>query len=85
MDEEYQNIPFPFEEIKNPGFATRLTWGLGMLQGYLNTWSAVQHYIHKNKSNPVNELMDKIRSEFGDEIKLHITFPLFMRMGIIKK
>jgi len=85
VDEEYQNIPFPFEEITNPGFATRLTWGLEMLQGYLNTWSAVQHYIQKNKSNPVNELMERIRSEFRDDIKVHITFPVFMRLGIIKK
>src|SRR6266404_7640473 len=36
VDEEYRNIPFPFEEIKNPGFATHVQWNLEELEGYLN-------------------------------------------------
>ncbi len=85
VDEEYKNIPFPFDEIKNPGFATRLQWNLDMLEGYLNTWSAVQHYIQKNGINPVNDLMKEIKLLFHNEIKLQMTFPIFMRIGVIKK
>jgi ubiquinone/menaquinone biosynthesis C-methylase UbiE len=85
VDEEYKNIPFPFEEVRNPGFATHLQWNLDQLKGYLNTWSAVQHYIQINKVNPVNELMDKIKLQSGSGIKLHMVFPIFMRIGIIKK
>jgi len=85
VDEEYKNIPLPFEEIKNPGFTTHLLWDMQMLEGYLNTWSAVQHYISKNNTNPVNELMTEIRTELGDDMKLLIHFPVFMRIGIIHK
>jgi SAM-dependent methyltransferase len=85
VDEEYRNIPMPFNEIKNPGFSTRLTWDLESLEGYLNTWSAVQNYIRKNRANPVNELMVKIRSNIGDNAKISMTFPIFMRIGVITK
>jgi hypothetical protein len=85
VDQEYRSIPFPFEEIKNPGFATYLKWDLNILEGYLNTWSAVQHYIRKNNINPVNELMKEIKSMFNEGVELQITFPVFLRLGIIKK
>lgn len=85
VDEEYKTIPFPFEEIPNQGFATKLEWNLETLEGYLNTWSAVQHYIKKNNTNPVDDLMNKIRTEFDRNIQLKMTFPIFMRIGKIKK
>jgi len=85
VDARYDTIPFPFEEISNPGFATLLDWDLETLEGYLNTWSAVQHYVKKNNINPVSDLMEKIRTEFDRDIQLNVTFPIFMRIGIIKK
>jgi SAM-dependent methyltransferase len=85
VEDEYKTIPFPFKEIHNTGFATRLEWNLVTLEGYLNTWSAVQHYIRKNNINPVSQLMEKIRTEFDRDIKLRMTFPIFMRIGTIKK
>jgi ubiquinone/menaquinone biosynthesis C-methylase UbiE len=85
VDEEYKNIPMPFTEIRNPGFATQLLWDLQTLEGYLNTWSAVQHYIRINRVNPVNQLMEQVKQELGTNNKVLMTFPIFMRMGIIEK
>jgi len=85
VDEEYKNLPFPFEEIQNPGFATKLTWDLETFEGYLNTWSAVQHYIKQNNSNPVTGLLSEVRKKFDDNIQLNMTFPIFMKCGRIKK
>jgi SAM-dependent methyltransferase len=85
VEEEYKNIPFPFEEIKNPGFTTKLVWDLDTLEGYLNTWSAVQHFIQKNRVNPVTEFMEDVKTIFNSHLQLQISFPVFMRMGIIKK
>jgi len=84
VDEHYKTIPFPFNEIPNPGFATALHWNLDHFEGYLNTWSAVQHFIKANNSNPVSHIMQKIRTEFDRDIQLKMTFPIFMRIGIIK-
>jgi SAM-dependent methyltransferase len=85
VDEEYNNIPMPFREVRTPGFATQLLWDLQTLEGYLNTWSAVQHYIRKNGVNPVNQLMGEVRHEVGADGRVLMTFPIFMRMGIISK
>lgn len=84
VDHLYSTIPFPFREIPNPGFNTMLSWNVDTLEGYLNTWSAVQHYIKKNNSNPVPGLIKTIREKAGNT-PLEVTFPVFMRMGIIEK
>jgi ubiquinone/menaquinone biosynthesis C-methylase UbiE len=85
VDEQYKNIPMPFEEIPNPGFVTNLEWNLETLEGYLNTWSAVQHFIKKNNFNPVKEFMQEVRQKFDENIQLNMIFPIFMRIGRIKK
>lgn len=85
VDNLYKTIPFPFREIPNPGFKTVLTWDIDTLDGYLNTWSAVQHYIRKNNTNPVNDLIKKIREKMDSAVKITATFPIFMRIGIIEK
>lgn len=85
VDEEYKNIPFPFEEIGNPAFATHLGWDLDTLEGYLNTWSAVRHYRRLHKQNPVDDLMREVKTRLNPDIQLQMTFPIFMRIGRIKK
>lgn len=85
VDEAYKNIPLPFSELPTPGFATLLNWDLATLQGYLNTWSAVQHYIRLHGENPIDELITEIRSIAGANATLKVIFPIFMRLGIITK
>jgi SAM-dependent methyltransferase len=86
VEQDYKTIPFPFEEIENPGFEYHVQWSLFQLEGYLNTWSGVHNYIKQKGSNPVSVFMHLISQKFGPAKVLAITFPLFMRMGrIIKK
>jgi ubiquinone/menaquinone biosynthesis C-methylase UbiE len=84
IDEKYQTILFPFEEIKSPSFEMHFEWTLAELAGYINTWSAVQKFIQLNQSNPVNELINSIQPHWKSERKL-VTFPLFSRLGVIRK
>lgn len=84
IDSHYADIPFPFEELPCPGFAMHYEWTAEHMAGYLNSWSAVQHYIKANGSNPVDIIKDDLRNAWGDE-ELHVTFPIFMRAGIITK
>ncbi len=80
IDEQYQTITFPFQEIKTPPFEFSFQWTLPELQGYLTTWSAVQKFIKANNFNPVDGLIEKIRSQWSSETK-QIRFPLFTRIG----
>jgi SAM-dependent methyltransferase len=84
IDEKYQTIPFPFEEVKSPTFTFSVEWTIEELQGYLGTWSAVQKFIKVNQLNPVDKLIDSIGPHWTEN-KKSIHFPLFLRMGIIRK
>lgn len=77
IDEKYQTIPFPFEEIACPEFQIRDTWNREQLLGYLNTWSAVKHYTDKHQQNPIEAILDQLPA--FDLIR--ITFPILMRAG----
>lgn len=84
IDENYRTIPFPFEEIETPMFMNKQQWSFEHLIGYLNTWSAVKHYIRKNKNNPIDELEIELKKLWKDgEIK-EVKFPILLRIGEIK-
>jgi len=84
VDDNYSTIPFPFQEIQTPLFEIHFEWTLEELQGYFNTWSALQKFITANQTNPVDDLMKKIRAIEKNE-KMKIVFPLHLRMGRIEK
>lgn len=77
IDGNYRTIPFPFEEIEVPEFVIRNSWNREQLLGYLNTWSAVKHYVDKNGMSPV----DLILSELPDFDSVKILFPVIFRVG----
>jgi SAM-dependent methyltransferase len=84
IDSHFADIPFPFEELPCPGFAMHYNWTAEHMVGYLNSWSAVQHYIKANGGNPVDIIKDDLIKAWGDGER-HVTFPIFMRAGIITK
>jgi SAM-dependent methyltransferase len=84
VDDNYANIPFPFEEIKTPAFAIKVNWSLQDLEGYLHTWSALQKFIAVNNSSPVDALVKQIEPLWGTVEKREIIFPLHLRLGTIK-
>jgi len=84
VDTHYATIPFPFKEIECPVFEIPFRWSLHELEGYINTWSAVQKFIKANDYNPVNDLIEKIRPFWKDE-SMKVVFPVYMRMGQVLK
>jgi hypothetical protein len=82
VDEKYQTIPFPFEEIAAPGFNMEYDWTVEDLEGYINTWSATQKFIHANHFNPVVKLIQDVRP-LWNENKMKVRFPLHVRIGRI--
>lgn len=81
IDSHYTTIPFPFKEIPCPGFTMNYNWEVDQVIGYLNTWSAVQHYIRKNNTNPVNAFGEILKKAWGKPVKRKVSFPVFMRVG----
>jgi hypothetical protein len=58
-----------------------LHWGKEHVTGYLNTWSAVKHFIKKNGYNPVENLQHKIEQAWGNQDEREVQFPILLRVG----
>ena len=84
VDENYETIPFPFEEVKADKFVDEYTWSFEHLLGYLGSWSAVQHYIKKNGSNPIDLIKEELKESWENSDN-KVTFPLLLRIGKMKK
>lgn len=85
IDEHYKTIPFPFDEIKAPSLTNTQYWTLDHLIGYLNTWSAVTHFIKQNHVNPVDKLRTEIEKYWGKRQIKPVRFPVLIRTGRVKK
>lgn len=82
IEEAYQTIPFPFNEIEgNNSFTIHKRWSLAELEGFLNSWSAVQQYVQEQGQNPVRPFIESLKSVWGGESRKEVRFPIFLRMG----
>ncbi len=85
LDNEYQTIPFPFGEIPSPSFQNDYQWSLDQLEGYFNSWSAVQKMKFDQGYNPVNDTITKLSNVLADTQHISVTFPVYLRLGKIGK
>ena len=83
LDENYETIPFPFDEIPAKKFTNEFEWTFEQLIGYLGTWSAVQHYRDKKSSDPIELIHDELKKVWETTDK-KVTFPLLLRIGKLK-
>lgn len=81
IDEAYQTIPFPFQEISFPAFQMNTVWTLADLIGYINTWSAVKYWIKDKGFNPTMALAEELALVWPNETNVSIRFPLLIRVG----
>ena len=82
VDDKYQSIPFPFEELVAPLFKMEARWNLDRLVGYLGTWSSVQKFKDKHDADPIEIVKKDLRKAWGrpeDEKEIH--WPIHMRIG----
>ena len=82
VDDKYQSIIFPFEELSTPSFEMEARWNLDHLIGYLRTWSAVQRFKEKHSTDPVEAFAQDIMRMWGrPEENKRIRWPITMRVG----
>jgi hypothetical protein len=81
VENEYRDIPFPFEPITVPAFKIETTWTVDQFAGYLTSWSATQKYIQLHGVNPVHKFKEHVRSLWPTNELKRVTFPLFAKLG----
>ena len=80
IDEHYQTIPFPFQELAVPALALHYTWSSMQLLQYLATWSGVQHYQRQHpQEDPLLEMRECLATKANPQVKL--SFPVLLRVG----
>jgi ubiquinone/menaquinone biosynthesis C-methylase UbiE len=81
VDEYYRTIPFPFKEIEPPKLYNTYEWNIEHFIGYVETWSAVQHYIKANNQNPVDLIYKDLEQTWGTNAAKAVKFPILLRIG----
>ena len=82
--EKFDQLPFPFTEIVTPSFDMVAHWNVEHLLGYLRTWSATQHFVAAHKRDPLQNIENELRSEWGDAGQLRrVVWPLTLRVGTL--
>ncbi len=85
LEEHYQNISFPFDEITSPDFFMTAAWNLEDLIGYLGTWSATQRFIARKKADPRIDLRVQLQKVWREPEELkRIIWPLYLRAGRLR-
>ncbi len=80
VESAYRDIEFPFDEIDAPAFRMTSSWGFDHLLGYLGTWSALKRFMKTEGSNPLEDLLPRLREAWGDAEVREVSWPLGMRV-----
>lgn len=85
LEERYETLPFPFEEIKPPEFEMQATWKLENMAGFLASWSAVRKLVEAQGESAFNEPIRELERIWkkGTEAR-EIRWPLYFRIGKLK-
>lgn len=60
VDDHYQSIYFPFNDVQRKIFSIEKHWNLTDFLGYLSMWSAVQTYQNQHNEDPVKRFAEPI-------------------------
>lgn len=81
VDNEYRDIPFPFERVGAPAFSLEHEWTLEQVAGYLRSMSATGRYVERHGTDPVAGVELELREAWGTAVKRRITWPLIVLAG----
>jgi SAM-dependent methyltransferase len=82
VENGYETIVFPYEELRPPSFAMEANWTRADLLGYLGSWSAVEQFKNDKDIDPVDSITDDLNAAWPNpgERKL-IRWPLTLRVA----
>lgn len=82
LEEKYETLPFPFEEITPPGFVMERQWSLPQFAGFLDSWSATQRYKSQKGEHPLEVIWEELVAAWGgEERERTVRWPLYLRIG----
>lgn len=86
VDEGYQSLDFPFNEIAAPPLSFSHQWSLDALFGYISTWSAVVRAREAGCEAMLDNFYQEMAALWGDPMTVRsVTWPVNMRIGRVEK
>ena len=76
VDNEYRDIPFPFERMPAPPMSLENDWTVEQVAGYLRSMSATGRYVERHGVDPVLPVAAELRALWGDSLTRRITWSL---------
>ena len=85
VDEKYATVDFDYELLPIKEFKTVLEWKREDLIGYISSWSAIQKFIKTNGYSPVPDLEKEINKLWTDGEVKKVVFPIYLKLGRVRK
>ena len=85
VDDGYSTVDFNFPHLPSKIFQATFSWTREQLKGFFLSWSAVRKYINEHQQNPVHIVEKDIDAVWASNEQKEIHFPIFLRIGRIKK
>jgi len=82
IENEYRDMPFPFEELELPSFEIEAIWSAADFLNFLRTWSSVKRYIKAHGKDPVSAIEPSITARWPGP-SCSVRWPLTVRLGRI--
>ncbi|HVZ49940.1 MAG TPA: class I SAM-dependent methyltransferase [Gemmatimonadaceae bacterium] len=85
VENGYQSIALPIDEMAAPPLQMVEEWSLGHYLGYIRTWSGLQKFVAARGEAPVLEFEQQVKALWGgDALRRTVRWPLHWRIGQIR-
>jgi SAM-dependent methyltransferase len=82
VDDDYRELPFPFQEVAAPQLWIEERWDLQRLLDYFQTWSSTVRYRQATGLDPLVAMRDGFERAWGDAAEVReVRWPVMMRAG----
>ena len=76
----YDTLNLPFTPVDTPHFVAEAEWTLEEFLAYARSWSAVQRYIEKNDSDPIELVRKDVTKAWGDHKQRTVSWDLVVKV-----
>lgn len=85
VEDRYESLPFPANELAHPSFGLELNWDLEQVLGYVSSWSATARYREELGEDPVPLLREALRAVWPESAATKtLRMPLVLRVARLR-
>ena len=83
LQHQYERLPFPFKNVKTVQKELSVYWSLADWTLFMESWSAVRHYVAQHRHSPIAPLESLLPRLWGTSDTRQVNFTFFVKLGIV--